>query len=183
MIPDSFIKQQKIKNSIKALACNFLGFDDRRLTEDSKHNRTLKELRERYAFLKPDKGNGVVLIKLSDYYSSMTSIFSDPTKFQKLEPKTPFFLNDQLYRQIDGVSMGSPLGPTLADILMTAFEDEIVRPLSSNVIKFYSRYVDDTLVLIKIRGSFWTTVFRENGKQILKQFIRKPFSMTTGKRF
>ena len=92
-------------------------------------------------------------------------------------------MNDQLYRQIDGVPMGSPLGPTLADILMTAFEDEIVRPLlSSNVIKFYSRYVDDTLVLIEIRGSFWTTVFREKGKQILKQFIRKPFSMTTGKR-
>ena len=46
--------------------------------------------------------------------------------------------------------MGSPLGPTLADILMTAFEDEIVRPLlSSNLIKFYSRYVDDTFVLIK----------------------------------
>ena len=46
--------------------------------------------------------------------------------------------------------MGSPLGPTLADILMTAFEDEIVRPLiSSDIIKFYSRYVDDTLVLIR----------------------------------
>jgi hypothetical protein len=46
--------------------------------------------------------------------------------------------------------MGSPLDPTLADILMTAFEDEIVRPLlSSNLIKFYSRYVDDTFVLIK----------------------------------
>ena len=61
--------------------------------------------------------------------------------------KTSFSLNDQLYRQIDGVSMGSPLGPTLADILMTAFEDEIVRPLlSSNLIKFYSRYVDDTLI-------------------------------------
>ena len=36
--------------------------------------------------------------------------------------------------------------------------------------------------MLKIRGSFWTTVFRENGKPILKQFIRKPFSMTTGKR-
>jgi hypothetical protein len=42
--------------------------------------------------------------------------------------KTPFSINDQLYRQIDGISMGSPLGPTLADILMTTFEDEIVRP-------------------------------------------------------
>jgi hypothetical protein len=57
--------------------------------------------------------------------------------------KTPFSINDlQLYRQIDGISMGSPLGPTLADILRTTFEDEIVRPLiSSNIIKFYSRYV------------------------------------------
>jgi hypothetical protein len=33
---------------------------------------------------------------------------------------------------------------------MTTFEDEIVRPLiSSIIIKFYSRYVDDTLVLIR----------------------------------
>ena len=64
--------------------------------------------------------------------------------------KTSFSINDQLYRQIDGISMGSPLGPTLADILMTTFEDEIVRPLiSSNIIKFYSRYVYDTLVLIR----------------------------------
>ena len=64
--------------------------------------------------------------------------------------KTPFSFNDQLYQQIDGICMGSPLGPTLADILMTAFEEEIVKPLiSSNIIKFYSRYVDDTLVLIK----------------------------------
>jgi hypothetical protein len=29
--PDSFIKQQKIKNSIKALACNFFYFDDKNL--------------------------------------------------------------------------------------------------------------------------------------------------------
>ena len=41
--------------------------------------------------------------------------------------------------------MGSPLGPTLANIIMTVFEDEIVRKLiDSNVIKFYARYVDDS---------------------------------------
>ena len=44
--------------------------------------------------------------------------------------------------------MGSPLGPTLADILMTAFEEEIVKPLiSSNVIKFYSHYVDNDKII------------------------------------
>ena len=54
--------------------------------------------------------------------------------------------------QTDGVAMGSPLGPTLANIIMTVFEDEIVRKLiDSNVIKFYARYVDhdDTLVVAK----------------------------------
>ena len=46
--------------------------------------------------------------------------------------------------------MGSPLGRTLANIIMTVFEDEIVRKLiDSNVIKFYARYVDDTLVIAK----------------------------------
>ena len=64
--------------------------------------------------------------------------------------KTPFSINRQLCHQIDGVSMGSPLGLTLTDILMTAFEDEIIRPLIfSDMPKFYVRYVDDTLVLAK----------------------------------
>ncbi len=64
--------------------------------------------------------------------------------------KTPFSINGELFKQTDGVAMGSPLGPTLANIIMTTFEDEIVRQLiDSNVIKFYARYVDDTLVLAK----------------------------------
>ena len=49
--------------------------------------------------------------------------------------------------------MGSPLVPTLANIIMTAFEDEIARTLiDSNVIKFYTGYVDDTLVVAKPSG-------------------------------
>ena len=61
------------------------------------------------------------------------------------------YLSQLLNPQIDGVSMGSPLSPTLANIIMTALEDEIVRDLiDQNVIKFYIRYVDDTLVLIKL---------------------------------
>ena len=64
--------------------------------------------------------------------------------------KTPFSFNNELYHQIDGVSMGSPLGPTLANILMTALEDDIIRPLiTSDTFKFYVRYVDETLVVAK----------------------------------
>ena len=46
--------------------------------------------------------------------------------------------------------MGSPLGPTLANIIMTELETVIVKPpINSGKIVFYERYVDDTLVLAK----------------------------------
>ena len=47
--------------------------------------------------------------------------------------------------------MGSALGPVLANIIFTEFEKVIVSKLiDSGIIKFYRRYVDDTLALIKI---------------------------------
>ena len=49
--------------------------------------------------------------------------------------------------------MGSVLGPTLANIIMTEFETVIVKPLiNSGKIVFYKRYVDGTLVLTKPSG-------------------------------
>ena len=46
--------------------------------------------------------------------------------------------------------MGSALGPVLANIILTEFEKTIVSNLiKSGTIKFYRRYVDDTLALIK----------------------------------
>ena len=64
--------------------------------------------------------------------------------------KTIFSLNGEYYKQTDGVSMGSPLGPTLANIMMTEFETVIVKPLiNSGIIVFYKCHVDDTLVLAK----------------------------------
>ena len=46
--------------------------------------------------------------------------------------------------------MGASLAPVLANIIMTELEREIVDDLlKTNVLKFYGRYVDDTLLLIK----------------------------------
>ena len=64
--------------------------------------------------------------------------------------KTAFSFDNVLYEQYDGVSMGSSLGPVLANIIPTEFENVIVKPLiETSVLKFYYRYVDDTLVIIK----------------------------------
>ena len=97
---DGYIKQQKIKNSIKALACNFLDFEDRKMSEDSKHIKILKTLREKYDILKPDKGNGVVLIKKSEYIDYLSAIFSDATKFRKLEHDPTFTQLNSLQRYL-----------------------------------------------------------------------------------
>ena len=312
LLPDAYMKREKIKNSLRSLACNFLDFDSKRLKTDSKHILELKNLKAKFAILKPDKGNGIVLMTWTQYYGLLTDIFSDTTKFRKLttDPtltqlttlqnylrtlknrgelsdteydsakpsatmparahglpkihkdfdilpsirpiidttgtayynlgrflakllypltvnqytvkdtfdavhriqnipkhlfdegyrfvsfdveslftnvplsktinvilnrifkdktivttlkkttlkkllsdactKTPFMCNGSLYQQIDGVSMGSSLGPVLANIIMTQLEKEIVDKLvADNLIKFYIRFVDDTLVLAK----------------------------------
>ena len=64
--------------------------------------------------------------------------------------KNAFSFNNKLYEQTDGVSMGSSLGPVMANIIMAELEREIIEPLiEDGTLKFYTRYVDDTLVLMK----------------------------------
>ena len=48
------------------------------------------------------------------------------------------------------MSTGSSLGPVLANVIITEFERLVVDKLiMDGLIKFYIRYVDDTLVLAK----------------------------------
>ena len=64
--------------------------------------------------------------------------------------KIAFSFNNKIYKQLDGVSMGSPLGPVLANIIMIEFEKIIVKDLvDKSLIKVYMRYVDDTLLFSK----------------------------------
>ena len=63
-----------------------------------------------------------------------------------------FYFNGKLYKQIDGVAMGSPLGPTLANIFMCFYEQQWLRDCPE-IFKpsHYFRYVDDTFLLFKSR--------------------------------
>ena len=64
--------------------------------------------------------------------------------------KTVFSFNNKFYQQKDRVSTGSSLGPVLANIIMTELEDVIIKPLiADGTIKFDSRFVDDTLLVMK----------------------------------
>ena len=54
--------------------------------------------------------------------------------------------NGALYEQTDGVAMGSPLGPLLANVFMTSIEENLER--QGKLPSFYRRYVDDTLTIM-----------------------------------
>ena len=55
----------------------------------------------------------------------------------------------KIYIQIDGVAMGSPLASVLADIFMVELE-RIVVPTLATYLRFWRRYVDDTICFVKI---------------------------------
>jgi hypothetical protein len=69
---------KKVKNSIKAIACNFLDFD-------STHIKMLKDLRQCFVFLKPEKGNGIVLLKQTDHLDSISAMFADATRYKLVD--------------------------------------------------------------------------------------------------
>ena len=54
-----------------------------------------------------------------------------------------FQFNGQLYEQVDGVAMGSPLGPLMANVFMCHLEDKLTR--NGVMPTLYRRCVDDTL--------------------------------------
>ena len=57
-----------------------------------------------------------------------------------------FQFNEALYEQNDGVAIGSPQGPLLANVLMSHIEENLER--ESKLPSFYRRYVDDTLTIM-----------------------------------
>ena len=63
---------------------------------------------------------------------------------------THFIFNGKIYKQVDGMAMGSPLGPTFANIFMCHLEETFLQdcPHAFKPL-FYKRYVDDTFVLFK----------------------------------
>ena len=58
-----------------------------------------------------------------------------------------FSFNNQMYKQLEGVAMGSPLGPAVANIFVGCYECR----LFDNTVKpgVYFRYVDDTFVIFR----------------------------------
>mgnify|MGYP001803339557 CR=1 FL=1 len=92
----------------------------------------------------------------------VNDLFKTNTSFHGLDKKQIFdmlslttkesiiLFNERFYEQIDGVAMGSPLGPTLANSFLCHHETNWLNdcPASFKPV-YYRRYVDDIFVLFR----------------------------------
>ena len=59
-----------------------------------------------------------------------------------------FLFNGAYYEQVDGVAMGSPLGPTIANIFLCHWEEIWIKKCPKQFKpEYYNRYMDDTFLL------------------------------------
>ena len=69
--------------------------------------------------------------------------------FEFATAKSHFLFNEEIYDQVDGVAMGSPLAPVLANIFMGHYEKIWIENYSGIKPEIYKRYVDDIFCLFK----------------------------------
>ena len=74
-----------------------------------------------------------------------------------------FLFDGNFYDQIDGVAMGSPLGPVLANLFMAVKEKHWLESCP-NPPSFYRRYVDDIFCLLKSEDEANSFLVYLNGK-------------------
>ena len=65
--------------------------------------------------------------------------------------KTHFQFKGNFFDQIDGVAMGSPLGPLFANVFMQDFETKHMQELESLGVNKWYRYVDDIFATVSVK--------------------------------
>ncbi|KAJ4448198.1 hypothetical protein ANN_10212 [Periplaneta americana] len=89
-------------------------------------------------------------VPISNTMVLLRNIFSEDivTLFQHVLTTTYFQWQQKFYEQTDGVAMGSPLSPVIANFYMEAFEEATLETATLKPSCWY-RYVDDTFVIWK----------------------------------
>ena len=79
--------------------------------------------------------------------------------------ESSFIFDNKLYKQIDGVAMGSPLGPTLANALLCHYEKLWLNKCPSQFKPVvYRRYVDNISVMFRSKEHLKLFVSYMNSK-------------------
>lgn len=89
------------------------------------------------------------LEKRNDLFNTKLNITEIKRAVNLIMNTTYFTFNEQIYKQISGLPMGSPLAPILSHLVMVDLEEECLSKLKFNV-PLYKRYVDDIIIALPI---------------------------------
>ena len=87
-----------------------------------------------------DSNNFLVSFDVSSFFTKL---------FQFATSEAHFYFNGEIYEQVDGVAMGSPLAPVLANLFMGHHEQHWLIQKEALSVLFYKRYVDDIFCIFK----------------------------------
>ena len=66
-----------------------------------------------------------------------------------VQKRSFFFFNEEVYKQTDGIAIGSPLGSVFADIFKAELENTIA-PILRKYLSFWKRCANDTICFVNI---------------------------------
>ena len=83
-----FMKRERVKTALRVFTYSYIDIYDKQYSHAKKKINIIKQLHEKYMILKPNKGNGVVLLNKVDYQDAINQLFSDKTKLKiiKIDP-------------------------------------------------------------------------------------------------
>ena len=84
LVNDNSWSSNRIKTALRSFTYNYLDIDDKRYGLDGKRTKLIRQLKEKFVILKPDKGQGVVLLNINDYKRSVNELFQDSSKFNRV---------------------------------------------------------------------------------------------------
>ncbi len=109
---------------------------------------TIKVILFKWYGVEHNCSTGKPKMKMADWCKNCLDRHDMRTLLNMATSDTHFLFNGKLYRQFNGVSMGSPLAPIIADLFMIHLEEQLLPELFEAGVKAYKRYVDDTFLLI-----------------------------------
>ena len=140
---NQFIEKLKSLDCAKGDIC--VSFDVKSLFTNVPRQYTIEKIRNYF-----DETHGGTVMERTNEDGKTASICSGIlAKMLAKCTKGHFIYNGKLYTQVDGVQMGSPLGPTLANWFLGDIERSIFKDKKTWHPKFYTRYVDDVFAVFK----------------------------------
>ena len=95
--------------------------------------------------------NETIDIAVNLIFTDVPNLKITPDELRKLfhfaTSRSHFSFKQGIYDQVDGVAMGSPLGPVLANVFMGYHERNWITNYDHSKPLFYTRYVDDIFCL------------------------------------